>query len=98
MIVSLPIFIEGRILRLSAERIYFSKTTERFRIIGHDRSVLVESNLPELKTRKRKAEEVTWKIVSGEIRNQELYKKVLDALEMKSRAGGFDEFPSIDEF
>jgi hypothetical protein len=92
MTVSLPEFIEGRIIRLSAERIYFSKTIERFKIIDHDRSIIVERNLPELKTRKRRDESVTWKIVSGEIKNQQVYKKVL-----KSRSGGFDEFPSIDE-
>jgi hypothetical protein len=37
-------------------------------------------------------------MVSGEIKNQELYKKVLQALESKSHSGGFDEFPSLDEF
>jgi|SRR6516164_951724 hypothetical protein len=97
MTVTLPVFIKGRIFRLSAERIYNSKTLERFKIFGNDRVVIVEGNIPELRTRKRKGERVTWKTVSGVVKNAEIYLKVLDALEMKSRSGAFDEFPSIDE-
>jgi hypothetical protein len=97
MIVNLPEFIKGRILRLSAERIYVSQTNERFRIIGRDRSVIMEGHLPVLRTMKRKGDAVSWRIVSGQIKNQELYKKVLYALESKSQAGAFDEFPDLPQ-
>jgi hypothetical protein len=56
MIVSLPVFVEGKIHRLSAERIYIFQTIERFKIIGHDRTVIVEIDMPALRTRKTKGE------------------------------------------
>jgi hypothetical protein len=83
MIINNPVFHERKIIRLSAERIYHSQTTERFKIIGHDRTIIVENDLPALRTRKRKGEIVNWKVVSGEIKNLQVYKKVLQALEMK---------------
>jgi hypothetical protein len=97
MIVNLPVFIEGRILRLQAERIYFNLEIERFRIIGHDRAIIVECDLPATKSRKRHLDSVKWKIIEGQIKDQETFEQVLSALELKSRAGGFDDLPSIDE-
>jgi hypothetical protein len=34
--------------------------------------------------------------VSGEIKNPETYQKVLHALEIKSRAGAFDDLPDFE--
>ncbi len=74
--------VEGMMITLTAERIYRSKQSERFKltIVGTDSVIIVQTNRPAVE--EKKAEKaVQWHVVEGKIADKNKLENVYQQLE-----------------
>ena len=63
--------------RMQVNQVYASDSIERFQVTGGSRSIVLETNRPECKKKKRKPK---WKIISGDIKRDNLEEAALAML------------------
>ncbi len=68
-------------IRLKANVIYQSDQIERIKIIGKNRSIVLQNNLPLLSARGLKSKRLDWKLVEGEMHNSHVLQSIINKLE-----------------
>lgn len=77
MTFEIKIELNQKWYRMNVEQVHASESLERFKVTGGNRSILLETNRPESKKRKRKPK---WKILSGDIQRNNLEEAALAML------------------
>ncbi len=68
-------------IHLNANVIYSSDQIERIKIIGKNRSIVLQNNRPLLLSRGLKSKRIDWKLVEGELHNSYVLKAIIKKLE-----------------
>ncbi len=68
-------------IRLKANVIYQSDQIERIKIIGKNRSIVLQNNRPLLNARGLKSKRLDWKLVEGELHNSYVLQAIINKLE-----------------
>jgi len=72
-------------LRLRAERIYKSGQIERYKVSGHNRSILLQNDYPLIESRPSKKGRVKWKLIGGVISDSQLLSSIIRELEYRRK-------------
>lgn len=62
------------------ERIHLDERTERYKLIGRDRSIVLESNRPFFRNRGLMHRKPDWKIVEGQAMNGQPFEATIKAI------------------
>lgn len=68
-------------LHLKAERIYLSEQVERIKVIGKNRSIVLQSNRPLLRLKGLKNKRLDWKLIEGQMNNSHVLQAIILKLE-----------------
>lgn len=68
-------------LHLKAERIYLSEQVERIKVMGKNRSIVLQSNRPLLRLKGLKNKRLDWKLVEGQMNNSHVLQAIILKLE-----------------
>lgn len=68
-------------LHLKAERIYLSEQVERIRVMGKNRSIVLQSNRPLLRLKGLKNKRLDWKLIEGQMNNSHVLQAIILKLE-----------------
>jgi hypothetical protein len=68
-------------IQLKADMIYRSDQVERIKVIGKNRSIILQNNRPLLKSKGLKLKRVDWKLVEGELHNSHVLESIIQKLE-----------------
>ncbi len=68
-------------LHLKAERIYLSEQVERFKVMGRNRSIVLQSNRPLLRLKGLKNKRLDWKLMEGQMNNSHVLQAIILKLE-----------------
>jgi hypothetical protein len=68
-------------LHLKAERIYLSEQVERIKVIGRNRSIVLQSNRPLLRLKGLKNKRLDWKLIEGQMNNSHVLQAIILKLE-----------------
>jgi hypothetical protein len=68
-------------IHLKANIIYSSDQIERIKIIGKNRSIVLQNNRPLLQLRGLKSKRIDWKLVEGELHNSYVLQAIIHKLE-----------------
>jgi hypothetical protein len=68
-------------IHLNANVIYSSDQIERIKIIGKNRSIVLQNNRPLLQSRGLKSKRIDWKLVEGELHNSYVLQAIIKKLE-----------------
>jgi hypothetical protein len=68
-------------LHLKAERIYLSEQIERIKVMGKNRSIVLQSNRPLLRLKGLKNKRLDWKLVEGQMNNSHVLQAIILKLE-----------------
>lgn len=68
-------------IHLKANIIYTSDQIERIKIIGKNRSIVLQNNRPLLQARGLKSKRIDWKLVEGELHNSYVLQAIINKLE-----------------
>jgi hypothetical protein len=74
-----------KLLKLKAERIYKSGQVERYKVSGHNRSILLQNDYPLIESRPSKKGKVKWKLIGGVISDNQLLSSIIRELENKRK-------------
>jgi hypothetical protein len=72
---------DGRIIRLTVERIYLSEQIEKYKVTARNKSLTLQSNRPLLRKKNLKYRKPNWKLIEGQMHNSNVLNKIIDALE-----------------
>lgn len=72
-------------LRLKAELIYKSGQIERYKISGHNRSILLQNDYPLIESTKSQKGKVHWKVIGGSITDNELLASIIREVEHRRK-------------
>lgn len=75
------ILYEKRYKNLVGEVIYSDKRSERIRISGRNRSIVIQSNRPLLLSKGLKNRRIDWKIVEGDINSPFVFGLICEEIE-----------------
>lgn len=75
------ILYEKRYKNLVGEVIYSDKRSERIRISGRNRSIVIQSNRPLLLSKGLKNRRIVWKIVEGDINSPFVFGLICEEIE-----------------
>jgi len=73
-------------LHLKAERVYLSEQVERIKVIGKNRSILLQSNRPLLRLKGLKNKRLDWKLIEGQMNNSHVLQAIIVKLERLLKA------------
>lgn len=73
-------------LHLKAERVYLSEQVERIKVIGKNRSILLQSNRPLLRLKGLKNKRLDWKLIEGQMNNSHVLQAIIAKLERLLKA------------
>jgi hypothetical protein len=68
-------------LHLKAERIYLSEQVERIKVMGKNRSIVLQSNRPMLRLKGLKNKRLDWKLIEGQMNNSHVLQAIILKLE-----------------
>ncbi len=68
-------------LHLKAERIYLSEQVERIKVMGKNRSIVLQSNRPLLRLKGLKNKRLDWKLIEGQMNNSHVLQAIILKLE-----------------
>lgn len=68
-------------IQLKADMIYRSNQIERIRVIGKNRSIILQNNRPLLQLKGLKLKRIDWKLVEGELHNSHVLQSIIYKLE-----------------
>jgi hypothetical protein len=68
-------------LHLKAERIYLSEQVERIKVMGRNRSIVLQSNRPLLRLKGLKNKRLDWKLIEGQMNNSHVLQAIILKLE-----------------
>ena len=68
-------------LHLKAERIYLSEQVERIKVMGKNRSIVLQSNRPLLRIKWLKNKRLDWKLIEGQMNNSHVLQAIILKLE-----------------
>ena len=68
-------------LHLKAERIYLSEQVERIKVMGKNRSIVLQSNRPLLRIKGFKNKRLDWKLIEGQMNNSHVLQAIILKLE-----------------
>lgn len=68
-------------IHLKADMIYRSDQVERFKVIGKNRSIVLQNNRPLLRARGLRTKRIDWKLVEGELHNSHVLQAIIIKLE-----------------
>ncbi|OYU54504.1 MAG: hypothetical protein CFE25_14455 [Chitinophagaceae bacterium BSSC1] len=68
-------------LHLKAERIYLSEQVERIKVMGKNRSIVLQSNRPLLRIKGLKNKRLDWKLIEGQMNNSHVLQAIILKLE-----------------
>ena len=68
-------------LHLKAERIYLSEQVERIKVIGRNRSIVLQSNRPLIRLKGLKNKRLDWKLIEGQMNNSHVLQAFILKLE-----------------
>ncbi|HQR94060.1 MAG: hypothetical protein B7Y15_14145 [Bacteroidetes bacterium 24-39-8] len=68
-------------LHLKAERIYLSEQVERIKVMGRNRSIVLQSNRPMLRLKGLKNKRLDWKLIEGQMNNSHVLQAIILKLE-----------------
>ena len=68
-------------IQLKADMIYRSDQIERIKVIGKNRSIILQNNRPLLKSKGLKLKRIDWKLVEGELHNSHVLQSIIHKLE-----------------
>lgn len=74
------VYVDNRYYRLAAEVIYRSDQIERIRVIGRDRSIVLQNNRPLFRGRGLKHRRPNWKLIEGTGNNAYALERIIAAL------------------
>ncbi len=74
------IYVDNRHYRLVAELIYRSNQIERIRVIGRDRSIVLQNNRPLFRGRGLKHRRPNWKLIEGTGNNAHALERIIASL------------------
>jgi hypothetical protein len=72
---------DQRNIQLKADMIYQSNQVERIKVIGRNRSIVLQNNRPLLKAKGLKLKRVDWKLIEGEMHNSHVLQTIIQKLE-----------------
>lgn len=73
-------------IHLKANLIYSSPQIERIKIIGKNRSIVLQNNRPLLIARGLKSKRIDWKLHEGELHNSYVLQAIINKLEKHFKA------------
>jgi hypothetical protein len=73
-------------LHLKAERIYLSEQVERIKVMGKNRSIVLQSNRPLLRLKGLKNKRLDWKLIEGQMNNSHVLQAIILKLERLLKA------------
>lgn len=68
-------------VHLKAERIYLSEQVERIKVMGKNRSIVLQSNRPLLRIKGLKNKRLDWKLIEGQMNNSHVLQAIILKLE-----------------
>jgi hypothetical protein len=74
-----------KLLKLRAERIYKSGQVERYKVSGHNRSILLQNDYPLIESRPSKKGKVKWKLIGGSMNDGQLLLSIIRELEKRRK-------------
>ncbi len=81
MIFKFRILHEKRYKNLIGEIIYSDKRSERIKVSGRNRSIVIQSNRPLLLSKGLKYRRIDWKIVEGDMNSPFVFRLISDEIE-----------------
>lgn len=81
MIFKFRILYDKRYKNLIGEVIYSDKRSERIKVSGRNRSIVIKSNRPLLLSKGLKHRRIDWKIVEGEINSPFVFGLICEEIE-----------------
>lgn len=74
------ILVDRRYRSYKVEQIFADARNERFKIIGRDKSIILENNRPLIRSKGLKTFPVQWKVIDGTVRFQSSLQPFIDAI------------------
>lgn len=81
MIFKIRILYEKRYKNLIGEIIYSDNRSERIRVSGRNRSIIIQSNRPLLLSKGLKHRRIDWKIVEGDMNSPFVFGLICEEIE-----------------
>jgi hypothetical protein len=81
MLFKIRILYEKRYKNLIGEVIYSDKRSERIRVSGGNRSIVIQSNRPLLLSKGLKHRRIEWKIVEGDMNSPFVFGLICEEIE-----------------
>ena len=72
---------DGKMIRLTVERIYLSDQLEKYKVTARNKSLTLQSNRPLLQKKNLKYRKPNWKLIEGQMHNSNVLNKIIDTLE-----------------